>query len=409
MKTRINLCKEWKMTERAGEVRFIFPAPEGAGIRPYGFDTVNEKAADVMGWHGFWFRLVTGSADVDIDISAGFANGCRLHTGFTLAEPGEHLCGVGLEDFEVERAKTNIWRELTDLEIRGEVRVLAAELMRRSSLFVETGVCGKSGDAGETVEYTVTVHNCQSRRQRVKAVQAVEGWESMYARIEPERFLLEPYGSQAVQVSVMMHDDMPRGAREKTVVRLIPEGDSAGAEEVSFWTLRRLGHPYIYHTREKWQEVAANIRNEEVFQAGYNKLKQDADSWMVTPPVPFGERDYCYDTGEEHFIMSCAYVYSITGEHRYAEKIADFFRYFADAKTGYPVRKKGCSQSYVQEGHFFQHLALSYDMIFDSGVLTKKEHDGIEKCFRIYMEILDRHIRSGHISNWTLSELTGAV
>ena len=409
MRTRIDLCKEWRMIEQAGKTCFTFPAPEGAGIRPYGFDIVNDKAVDVMGWHGFWFGFVTESADAKIDITAGFANGYRLRTEFVLADPGEHFCSVRLEDFEVERARTDIWRELTDLEIRGEVKILAVELMRGSRLFVETGVCGKSGDVGETVDYTVTVHNCQSRRQRVKAIQAVEGWESMYARIEPESFLLEPYGSRVVRVSVMMHDDMPRGAREKTVVRLIPEGNSAGAEQVSLWTLRRLEHPYIYHTREKWREVATNIRNEEVFQPGYNKLRRDADSWAVTAPVPFGERDYCYDTGEEHFIMSCAYVYSITGERRYAEKIADFFQYFADAETGYPVRKKGCSQSYVQEGHFFQHLALAYDMIFDSGVMTKKEHDGIEKCFRIYMEILDRHIRSGHISNWTLSELTGAV
>jgi len=107
--------------------------------------------------------------------------------------------------------------------------------------------------------------------------------------------------------------------------------------------------------------------------------------------------------------MSCAYMYSITGEKRYAEKIAAFFRLFTDMETGYPVRKKGCSQSYVQEGHFFQHLALAYDMIYGAGVLSEEEHRRIELCFRIYMEILDRHICCGHISNWTLSELTGAV
>ena len=53
MRTRIDLCKEWRMIEQAGKTCFTFPAPEGAGIRPYGFDIVNDKAVDVMGWHGF--------------------------------------------------------------------------------------------------------------------------------------------------------------------------------------------------------------------------------------------------------------------------------------------------------------------------------------------------------------------
>ena len=58
----------------------------------------------------------------------------------------------------------------------------------------------------------------------------------------------------------------------------------------------------------------------------------------------------------------------MTGEKRYAEKIASFFRLFAPA---YLIRQRGCSQSYVQEGHFFQHLAISYDIIHDADVLTE--------------------------------------
>ena len=92
MRTRIDLCKEWRMIEQAGKTCFTFPAPEGAGIRPYGFDIVNDKAVDVMGWHGFWFGFVTESADAKINITAGFANGYRLRTEFVLADPGEHFC-----------------------------------------------------------------------------------------------------------------------------------------------------------------------------------------------------------------------------------------------------------------------------------------------------------------------------
>lgn len=495
MKNRVDIFREWRKEESEGKVRFTFPAPEGAGIRPLGFDYINDAAMDAMRWYGFRFGLVTGEPDVPVRVTAGFAGGRKLEAAFALAEPGAHSCGLALSDFDIERAKTNIWRELMWLEIcpdggnvkaacgtaadsaeaaliRGEnagtacgkeaesveaalarrvnaetacrkeaesveailadrgnadevsadgdctekvsaerrlIKVVSAELLQGSSIAVETDVLGKSGNSGETVRYTVTVHNCLGQCQWVRAVQAVEGWESMYATVTPERFLLQPYGSCQVEISVQVHDYMPAGAHEKTIVRFVPEGNSAGGQEVAFMTLRALEHPYIYHRKEKWAEVAENIRREEVFRPGFEKLCRDADSWEVPPMVPFGERDYCCDTFQEHYIMSCAYMYSITGDKRYAEKIAAFFRLFTDPETGYPVRKKGCSQSYVQEGHFFQHLALAYDMIYGAGVLSEEEHRRIGLCFRIYMEILDRHICCGHISNWTLSELTGAV
>lgn len=409
MRTAIDLYGEWKKEVTEGGIRFVFPAREGAGIRPYGFDFVNDAAADVMRWHGFRFTLYTERSDTAVRVTAGFADGGSVSAGFRLADAGGHSCSLALEDFDVERAKSNIWRELVFVELNGELAVKSARLLKGKRIAVETGILGKHTDAGETAVYDVTVCSCSDSRQWVEASQVIEGWESMYADICPERFVLEPYGSCQVKVSVKMHDNIPKGAHEKTTVRFVPEGSSDRAEEVSFWTLRTLEHPYIYHTQEKWAETAVKIDREDVFQPAYEQLKKDADGWSVVPPVPFGERDYCYDTGQEHYIMSCAYLYSITKEQVYAEKLAAFFRYFTDSETGYPVRKKGCSQSYVQEGHFFQHLALAYDMIYDSGALTQEDHTGIEKSFRIYMEILDRHICCGHISNWTLSELTGAV
>ena len=39
-KNRIDLLREWKREEENAE---------GAGMRPYGFDVINDGAADVMG------------------------------------------------------------------------------------------------------------------------------------------------------------------------------------------------------------------------------------------------------------------------------------------------------------------------------------------------------------------------
>ncbi len=411
MKNRIDLCSEWRAKKLDNGMKYVFPAPDGAGLRPNGFDFINEAAVDVMRWYGFRLCLLTKEPDAQVLVTAGFAGGRTVSSSLILAQAGEHRIDLALEDFDIERAKSNIWRELVFLQISGEggLQVSAAELLRGSSIAIETGVLGKPGKQGENVSYSVTVHNCHNHRQWVCASQVVQGWESLYAKITPERFLLEPYASCSVQITVQVHDYMPAGAHEKTTVRFLPEGDSKGAQEVSFTTLSYLEHPYIYHTRQKWAEVAEKIRTKEIFRPGFEKYKADADRWQVPELVPFGERDYCCDTSEEHYIMSCAYCYSITKEKGYAEKIAAFFRNFADLEKGYPARKKGCSQSYVQEGHFFQHLALAYDMIYDAGVLCEEERNRIEECFRIYMQILDTHICSGHISNWVLSELTGAV
>ena len=107
--------------------------------------------------------------------------------------------------------------------------------------------------------------------------------------------------------------------------------------------------------------------------------------------------------------MSTAYCYAITKEEKYADKLIDFFRRFTDKEKGYPYKKKGCSMSYVQEGHFFQHLAIAYDIIFNSPGMTKEDHEAIEYCLRLYMEMLDTHICSGSISNWLISEIQGAI
>lgn len=452
MKNRIDLYREWKTEKLEEGVRFFFPAQEKAGYRSLGFDIVNDAAMDAMRWYGFRLCMVTKKTDVSVLVTAGFADGNTAQLKFMLAKEGEHKCDLALKDFDIERAKSNVWRELVSLEIRQEktesdiqnkanytslkesiyniktienkkqsekingvdnenfcLEVVSAELLKGSRIAVETGILGKPGKIKDTIQYEAVVYNCFHRGQWIDVSQVVEGWESMYAEISPKRFFLEPCGCGLVKIKVQLHENLPQGAHEKTIVRFLPEGDCAAAEEVSFCTIRALKHPYIYHTEEKWKKVAENIKNEKVFALSYARLLKDADHWEVPPLVPYGERDYCCDTNQEHYIMSCAYVYSITKEKKYAEKIAMFFRSFIDIKTGYPARKKGCSQSYVQEGHFFQHLALAYDMICNAGVLSEHEHQGIEQCFRIYMEILDRHICSGHISNWTLSELTGAV
>jgi hypothetical protein len=417
MLVHIDLLHDWQVTGQSGAhgydltspLKMEFPTPENPlGWYAIGFERGNDSAFDVMGWYGMKLALIALTEVTEIEATAHFIDNRSLKATISLAGIGRHEVKLKLDDFDIEAAKTNIWRFLKSMELKGDAELMEAKLNRGEKLFVEAGVLGKAGDPGEEVVYKMTVYNCTDAKQRVAVKQHFVGWESLLPAVSPSRFTLEPYGKQEITAAVTVHERMAAGGHETTTLQFTANADAGSAVQISFKTLRKLPHPYIYYDEAGWQQTRAKIDRNPKFKPGYDKIIADADSWQVKPPVSVEERDYCYDTSEEHDIMSAAYAYALTKERKYAEKVAAFFRYFIDEKTGYPRKKKGCSQSYVQEGHFFQHLAIPYDMIHDAGVLTSEEHKGIERTFRIYMDILDVHLMQGHISNWILSELTGA-
>jgi hypothetical protein len=417
MLVNIDLLKDWKVegqkTDKGYElnksVKMEFKAPENAvGWYPLGFERANDSALEAMGWFGLKLCLNSNIEGAEISVKANFIDNRSIKTKLFLGEKGQHEVKVKLSDFEIESCKENIWRFLKSFELQGEAELISASFVRGDKIFVETGVLGKAGDIGEEVVYTMKVYNCTDTKQNIVIKQTFKGWESLLPVIEPTQVLLEPNKEQEITVTVKIHDYMVTGGHENTELRFIANGDGEAAVKVQFKTLRRLAHPYIYYNEEQWKETKEKIDKYPKFKPGYDKLIEAAEGWVVKPPVPLNERDYLYDTREEHYIMSAAYAYALTKEIKYAEKVAKFLRYFIDEETGYPKKKKGCSDSYVQEGHFFQHLAIPYDIIHDAGVLTAEEHKEVEKSFRIYMDILDYHLKQGHISNWLLSEITGA-
>lgn len=411
MQVIVNLLKEWEMIKATNMVKLAFPIPkEATGWYPIGFERGSDSAFDAMGWYGLELEVNVMHPETSIDIKAHFADKRYISSKIDIVGTGRHRLTISLSDFGIEEANKNIWRFLEAFEINGGIELVSAVLKRGKSLYLDAKIRGRAGVVNEQVCYDFTVYNCSDKQLSVVGNQVFKGWESLIAKITPEKFVLESGAGQKVQVVVGMHAYMVPGGHENTIIRFIPNGNSESATEVVLKTLYKLEHPYIYHNEAGWHHRRKLLKQyPEKLKPEYDKIIADADKWVVRPPVPVNERDYCYDTKEEHYIMSAAYAYAFTKEQKYAEKIAQFFKYFTDPEIGYPRKKKGCSQSYVQEGHFFQHLAIPYDIIYNSGVLTKQDHQRIENTFRIYMDILDFHLQSGHISNWLLSEITGAV
>lgn len=408
LKVRENIVPGWikKDTE------YIYPpAEQGSRWLPWGFDKRSDTALDMYGWLGFdcWLNVEKPG---EVRVEVHFASSGKNHADPTSAQPltarlylmpGSHHLLVKLEDFLQPEVKSNVWRFVRSIQVIG-ADVLKLTALRASALVVDCPVCGKSALPGESVCYEAEIINVQQESVMVHVLQRCEGWKCMFARIEPSVFMLEAGASKRVTITLTVPADMPAGGHEETRLRLLSNGNSASQTEFSLHTMSKLAHPFIYHNQAGWKEAGRRGRELPQFQASYQAYLHDADCYVVQSPEK--DKPYCYPTQVEHELMSCAYAYGMTGNPTYAEKIAAFFRFFTPV---YMERQRGCSQSYVQEGHFFQHLAISYDMIHDAGVLSDEEHNAIERCFRLYMEILNQHLCSGHISNWLLSEITGAI
>lgn len=401
---------------------------------------------------------------VTVKVTVFFAEEAELTTKVSVPlRNGEADLEIPFSRFPLERAKENRWEFVTAVAVEcvkesgeavADMEVAECSVRRRPGIYLEMPVKGKSGVPGEKLTYRGTVYNCTGEPLMIDAGQSFEGWESLMAEIrlgesadecteagmeestqkcikesgkagakkcaeecgeaaagkgkKSGALELAPGESIPLTVSVTVHDYMVPGGHENTCIRVWGQGSSISCQDsAELKTLRHIQHPYLYHNLAQWKQSWENIRSYGPYREDFEEYRRTADAWRVTDTRE--GRPFCYETAVESGVMSAAYLYALTGEQGYAEKLADFFRRFSDPVKGYPARKRGCSQSYVQEGHFFKHLAVAYDIVCDSGLLTGEDKAAVERCFRLYMEMLDMHVRDGRISNWLLSELQGAA
>ncbi len=413
----VDILESWIVEANESEVRFQYPsAKESRGFYPYGFLLRNDQSVNLTCWYGFTAEWESVSLkpveEMQIKVQVEFADREPLQTVITtLLQNGRATLDIPLSAFPIEEAAQNSWQYVTAVTLSWEKEGCYLSLFQAvhtRGVWMEFPIKGKAGEAEEICIYAGTAYNCEPSPVVVKLEQAYEGWESMETEIFPkDTFLLQPFQSKEIQVKVQVHEDVVPGGHENTCIRaIVNSGRDSFETRVELKTLRKLPHPYLYHDIEGWQRVRENIENVPKFRTAFQNYIETAESWRVQPIMQ--DRAYCYPTQEETKVMSAAYAYMLTGERKYGEKLADFFRYFTDSLNGYPVKKKGCSQSYVQEGHFFQHLAIAYDIICDADFLTETEKYAVEQSFRLYMDMLDGHLRSGRISNWLVSECMGA-
>jgi len=414
-------------TKAAGEAVFRYPdGPKGS--YNHGFRRENDSAQDWRGFYGIQFDVKLDQAAVGLLQARFVPYGVPVDQGSTasivLAGDGWHTVTLPWDAFSFNQVRTGLLQSVKEFHLRvttadgKDTETFALKnvrLIKGAVLALSTPIAGKATVANGRVDYEVTVSNCTDQPQAVALAMVRHGWEAMAARVEPATLNLAPGESQPCRVSVQIPGNIPPGGHEQEQLQAIANGQAANAATLDFVTAVQVPHPYIMHTRAGWDEVREKVKKYAWAKEQQNNLLKTAQDWTVPqiaqPPVNDPNDNsgpFVFATTNENGLMANAAAWQLTGDRKYAEKVALFLKRLSDPAAGYPKTLRACNQSLVQEGHFFQHNAMAYDMILDSGVLSEADQAQIEQTFRLLLHTIDLSNRDGAINNWNLSEVTGA-
>ncbi|HTL72965.1 MAG TPA: hypothetical protein VL863_06640 [bacterium] len=411
----------------SGETRLR--EPDGPrGQFKHGFRTYNDSAAEWQKFYGVQFEVKLSDAH-EVELTAGIVRFQRTATPETPANAAVRVSGKGWHTitlpwsaFAFDQANSAFLREVKEFRLSAagadgkpaKIQLRNVRVIKAAVISLEAEVRGKSALKNGTVEYDVTVGNCTEVPQSIELSFVKYGWEEMISSVEPNSFQLAPGESREVRVRVKITDRVPPGGHETQVLQAIGNGAASEAGRLKFITTSQVPHPFILHTPARWQEVREKIDKYPWAKERADKFIKNATEWPV-PPIadPAKAPDdtygpYVFPTQTEDGLLSCGYAYQLTGDKKFAEKIALFLRRLSDPAKGYPATFRGCSQSLVQEGHWFQNIAKCYDMALPSGVFSEADQRQIGAMFRMFIETIARANDYGPINNWNVSQVIGA-
>ncbi|MEN8662513.1 MAG: hypothetical protein ABF330_08490 [Lentimonas sp.] len=339
----------------------------------------------------------------------------------SFAGKGWHTVTIPIASFDYEKARPFVLEAIKTFQIQAyladgspaELQIRNPHLVEADSVSLKSKVRSKSAKGGESVTYELTLTNCTDTPQAVTLSRIIRGREEiMHTTLTPDSLTLAPGESQNCEVQVTMSKRVPPGGRESQLIQAMANGQDAG--QIEFITLSHMERPYILHTKERWDAVREKAKTVDWAKKAAQEYIDNADKWKV-PAADHGKRSsrtkntYLYTSGTERAAMGAAVAYQLTGELKYAKKAALYYRQLSDPTYGYPVTKQANQTNLVKEGAFFQYVAMGYDMIYNSGVLSTEDHANLETTFRIFHEIIDQHITFGDTGNWQVAELIGCI
>jgi hypothetical protein len=403
---------EWKDGEATlkvpGEAAFLYPGSDGDKVPAW------DKA---FGWH-FEVRL-DDEREIALTVTLPGEPGRDGVARTVLKGAGWHPVSLSWNSFDFPQANPISLRDVKRLTISakyadgkpGAIALRKVRLVRAETVWLHTPVRGKSVEAGGTAEYEVMVGNATDKVQVVALSFERKGWEAMTSSVEPQVLELAPGETKTATVRVKVPGRVPPGGHEAQTLRGIGNGVASTSAVLELITASKLSYPYILHTTKGWDEVREKVKNYAWAKDAQQDQVTKAEKWNV-PNVNKSENpkrgDWLFPTQVENDLMATATAYQLTLDKKYAEKVRQFLLHLSDPMNGFPVTRRGCNQSSVQEGHFFQHIAMAYDMAIPSGVFSDADRRQIDQTLRLFIGP-DETSYGGNISNWAVSYQCGQL
>lgn len=401
-----------------------------------GFRLCNDRTDDLRGEYGIRLTLKEQEKPVRIKVvGTGYVNRAQLNEEKTIHPAIETCVPAGTReivlpfaDFVYWKGRQLFWGYFKSFEIEGAVE--KAEIIGGDPLRVSCPVYSRYGRVGEILSYDMEVENCSRRPVQVRIEQEKFGWENCtvslseqdifcYAGMPENRtaareIVLAAGEKKSVRVLVRVGDRLVPGGRETQTLHLVPDGHFDRKQTCRLITGCRVEGPHIIHTKEGWQQVRDKIRDYDWAAEDFERYRKTAEEWVPTCAQKDryavvqeqNSQNGFYDAVQTEYCMNTAIAYAVTGRKAYAEKCLTLIR---TVEERYCVSRRLCIQSLVQEGHTFQHLAMACDILWDEGFLDAEDKKKLEKCFRLFMDIVDKELYLGGISNHYIAEIVGCI
>ncbi len=419
----VSSVKKGVATLLSGEAA-VYTYPEGKNEQK-GFST-SYHGSDWSRFEGVALELflkTDGATQVDLTFGVAPENREELEplvwAKVSVASKGWNKIYIPWSHFSLRGGQRGTLNGVKELKIvatskdNKELQIRNVELKKGETIALTAPIRGRAADAGESVIYELEVGNVTDEQQMVELRTPLMGWEAMEVNITPSSLSLQAGEVKSCTIEVSLAANLPQGTNEKQTIQAIANGRVAGS--VEFTTSVMVESPYLVHNKQEWEQVKQKAEKYDWAKVDYDKYISTAQRWNVpdiaAKPATMNAHigRYLFHSTEGDSLMDTAIAYRLTGEVEYAQKCVDFLRKLIDEQTGYPSTLRINQNNFVKEGGVFQNVARTYDMIMDSGLLTERDHELIEKTFRLYIDIALKGNDNGGIGNWDLSELMGAL
>lgn len=326
--------------------------------------------------------------------------------------------------FDCPPTHTTFYKFVTGIDLQFDepvakpARLRQVRLVRSNGLVLTAPFRGQAVAAGAEASYAVTVGNCTDLPHTVVLKLVPSAYAVMPATIVPDRLELAPGASASCTVRVRLPAaGVPPGGHERQVIQAVAMGDALLPAQLELVTARALGGPSLIHTEAEWQEVRDKVAKYDWAKQTLAACVGKAEGWKVPQAASPEEHaraperhPYVFMNNQFDILYPVTTAWLVTGNRAYGEKLALFLRRLADEQTGYPAILAGTSMGEPQEGGNFQNVAIAYDAIRDSGLLSPADQAAIARTLRLFQdEFADLALGQGNVGNWSTAAAVGAL